>query len=245
MIAYADGSCDTTTEVRWMQGPRMFIDLRQPAPARDFAGVRCLDDLSMADVEWLATQEGFAGELAVAGAYFEWRRWIDYQPPSGRADAGSLEWTEDRLIERGRDVRYTEHWHRDESLSKTPCAALHLREVGVPTMALVLRVGQAFMFARDRAVPLPAPGRLRDCVAAAASLSEARALIDCEISLGTVSGGDFRITASTLPYRRGARLGLRVEHDVAVQSDRDAAGIRRTRMWDIVECEGDMVSGFQ
>jgi hypothetical protein len=245
MLSLADGSSDTTTEVRWLQGRRMFIDLRRPSPDRDFANVSCLNDLSMSDVEWLATQEGFAGILAVAGAHFEWRRWIDYQPASGRADAGSLEWGEDRLIERGRDVDYVEHWHRDEGLTRTPCAALHLQELGLQTKALVLRVGQTFMFARDRSLPLPALGRLRDCVAAAANLSEARTLIDCEISIGTVSADGFRITSSTLPHRRGARLELRVEPGTALHVDCDAAGAQVTRIWDIVECEGDIVSGFR
>jgi hypothetical protein len=245
MIALPDGSCDTTTDVRWLQGQRMFIDLRQPAPMRDFSGVGCLDDLSMSDLEWLATQGGFAGELAGAGAYVEWQRRIDFQPVSATADAGSLEWAGDTLVERGRDVSYVEHWHRDEGLSTAPCAALRLREAGSQTIALALRVGGEFMFARDRAVPLPAHRRLADCLAAAADLREARALIDCEISSGKVCADGFRITASTLPHRRCARLELRVERDSVWLSDCDAAGAARTRVWDIVECEGDMVNAFR
>src|SRR5271156_3755890 len=91
-IAWPDGRRDTTTQVLWLQGLSAFGDLRRPVPAPDFSHARSLNDLSRQDCSWLATQQGFAGYLTIVGRYFEWRRLIDYQPDSLRADAGSLRW---------------------------------------------------------------------------------------------------------------------------------------------------------
>src|ERR1700678_2492369 len=92
MIAWPNGTRDTTTRVCWMQGVRAFVDLRQPRLTADFSQTRGLDDLSMEHCGWLAGQRGFAGRLSFDGAYFEWVRSIDFQPTRLTADAGSLEW---------------------------------------------------------------------------------------------------------------------------------------------------------
>jgi hypothetical protein len=42
LIAWPDGRRDTTTSVRWLQGPEIYIDLRQPANRPDFSGVGAL-----------------------------------------------------------------------------------------------------------------------------------------------------------------------------------------------------------
>jgi hypothetical protein len=57
----------------------------------------------------------------------------------------------------------------------------------VGTHARLLRVGGAFMFARDRAAPLPGYQTLGECVAAAGTAQHAQALVDCEISFGIVT----------------------------------------------------------
>jgi len=53
-----DGTRDTTTRVRWLQGLCAYVDLRQPAAMNDFSHVRCLADLTMDDCACLATQQG-------------------------------------------------------------------------------------------------------------------------------------------------------------------------------------------
>src|SRR5580765_2420592 len=90
LIARADGTRDTDTWVRWLQGPGGYIDLRQPAGRPDFTGVRCLRDLTMTQLDWLAAQDGFAGQLLVHDGVFEWRRDIDFQPPGPTPDRGWL-----------------------------------------------------------------------------------------------------------------------------------------------------------
>ncbi len=82
---------------------------------------------------------------------------------------------------------------------------------------MLLRVGAHFGYVRGRvAGNSPAPGvTLRDAVARA-DLEAARALMDLEISLGTVEDGRWVINRSTLPFRVGddlaARTDLRRDH---------------------------------
>lgn len=222
LIARPGRPSDTTTSVRWLQGPRAYIDLRQPMPLPDFSHVRSREDLSFEDCAWLARQEGFAGHLHFDGRrHFEWIREIDFQPPSPTADAGSLRWEGDVLVETGRDADYVEHWHRDTSAARTPTFLTYMQASpatrdapsagGVPEKpsAVLLRVGPNFMYARDRAAPLGKSYRtLTEYIKAAPRLQHARELIDCEISFGTVEESGLRIAASTLPYRVGALLEL-------------------------------------
>lgn len=238
-IARPDGTVDEATRVRWLQGTRTYMDLRQPAPMPDFAGVRVIGDLSISHCTWIASQEGFAGHLGFDGHHFEWARRIDFQPASPIADAGSLDWEDEVLIERGRDVRYTEHWHRDAAAATEPCGAVFLREAGLQTKAVLLRVGANFIFARDRAAPLPPGGTLGDWVAGAPTLQSARTLLDCEISFGAVAAEEFRITESTLPYRVGSVLGQHFLQHTVTTADIDCAGNAVVREWQIDECEGD------
>jgi hypothetical protein len=206
LLQLADGSRDTATAVHWLQGEGAFVDLRQPPGLPVCAAARALDDLSFEDCLALAAQQGFAGRLQPAADAFEWIRTIDYQPASPHADAGSLAFEGGLLVERGRDIDYLEHWHREPSDPIAPFAACALRARHSGVAALLLRVGPHFMWARGRAAPLAPGGSLRDRVAGAVDIAAARALIDCEISYGRVNAGVFAIAASTLPHRIGARL---------------------------------------
>jgi hypothetical protein len=207
LIQWPGRGSDTTTTVRWLQGPRAYIDLRQPMGLPDFSHARALEDLTLEDCAWLARQEGFAGHLSFDSVYFEWHREIDFQPRVSRPDAGSLRWDGNVLVETGRESDYIEHWHRDPALPCTPANVLDLQtDRGSPKKTL-LRVGPHFMFARDRAIHVETGYRsLAECVAAAPDVAHARELIDCEISFGEVRPEGLRITASTLPFRVGTLL---------------------------------------
>lgn len=242
LIVWPNGERDTTTEVRWLQGLRACIDLRQAAAGPDLSHVRSVADLSIAHCAWLARQQGFAGHLAFDGSCFQWIRSIDYQPQAPGADAGSLHWDGAVLVETGRDVAYVEHWHRDAALPTVPAAALELRAADDNTAAALLRVGALFMFARDRALRPAAHRTLAECVAGAASLRQAQALVDCEISFGNVQAAQFRITASTLPHRVGDQLHPLRWRERLTTSDRAATGSARTRHWSIVGAEGDLAA---
>jgi hypothetical protein len=238
LIRFPDGSSDTTSEVHWLQGLQSFVDLRRPADLPSFAGRRGRDSLSAEDCATLALQQGFAGKFEFDGSHFEWRRHIDFQPKSGRADAGSLQWEQDVLVERGRDAPYTEHWHRDAAAPRSPMAAVSLCESRSGVTAILVRVGEDFMLARDRGIVLPAGIGLADCVAGARDSEQAREFIDCEIARGTVDARGFWIGQSSLPYRVGDELACEIRGSLFLMRDRAADGSHRTREWEVTACEG-------
>ena len=247
LLIEASGVRDYTSQVRWLQAQTLFVDLRQGAALADFPQLRCLNDLTFEDCTQLARQEGFAGRLRFDGDCFEWLRLIDFQPRSLRADAGRLWWEDEVLIEAGRDVAYVEHWMRDPTVVTRPLAALRLRDVAAGVAGLVVQVGTVFMFARDRQTPLPAGTSLGECIAGAASLAGARAMLDCEITLGSAGFGAKSdaddsgnvILASTHPWRVGQRFELACTDSTVTTSDTDPAGKPATRRWEILEAEGD------
>jgi hypothetical protein len=240
LLVRADGTRDITTSVSWLQGERTFIDLRQPAtlPAAASFG-RCRNELSRAGCLELAEQQGFAGRLNFDGVYFEWVRSLDFQPPTASADAGSLGWDGNVLVERGRDVAYLEHWQREAAAPPRPVCALKLRDNAEGVQGFLLRIGDCFMFARDRAAAVTPQHTLRQCIEQVPSLAEARALVDCEISLGEVRAGSLYITASTLPYRVDDVLDPRLARSALAVSDRTSAGTLCQRSFEIVEIEGE------
>jgi hypothetical protein len=239
LLIRADGVRDSSTQVRWLQARSLFVDLRQGSALPDFLQVRCLNDLTRGDCAQLALQEGFAGHFGLAGACFEWRHLIDFQPHSAVADAGQLWWEEETLIETGRDVPYVEHWLRDPTVVTRPLAAVRLRDPQNGDAALAVQVGTVFMFARDRTVALPAGESLAACVAGAGSLAAAQDLVDCEITLGSVGVGANVILASTHPWRVAEYFHLECAESTAGTVDVDRTGKPVPRRWDIVEAEGE------
>jgi len=240
LLALPDGSEDTTTEVRWLQGPGLYADLRQPANRPSFAGVRRLRDLDRRQIDWLARQEGFAGRLVEAGDCVEWLRDIDFQPPSLVADAGRLRFEGGVMVEEGRDVPYLEHWTRPDGPARSS-AALALRSAEAGEKAMLVVADDRFMFARARPNALPRGLRLGD-LAAAASLEAAQDMLDCEIAFGPVGGGAFTIAASSLPFREGVPLGLRrIDAETIATTDLGPGGEIIERVWRVVarESAGD------
>lgn len=120
LLIGADGSTDTTANVRWLQGLSVFVDLRGPG-------------------------QGFAGRLSQRGDVFEWTRLIDLQPP-GPPDAGRMSWQGETLVEVGVHADYTEHWLRDAT-AEQPCWALLLCGAD-GARAVLVRVGERFGWAR-------------------------------------------------------------------------------------------------
>jgi hypothetical protein len=246
LIIHADGVRDSTTQVRWLQAKTLFVDLRQGAALPDFLQLRCLNDLTIEDCSLLASQEGFAGHFGFDGDCFQWLRLIDFQPRSPSADAGRLWWEEQILIETGRDVPYVEHWMPDPTVVTRPLAALLLRDVESGVAALAVQVGTVFMFARDRRIALTPGISLAECVAGGGSLADARALLDCEITLGSAGTGAGPaghsadvILASTHPWRVSERFQLTCSDSRVSTVDIDPAGNQVSRRWEVLEAEGD------
>jgi hypothetical protein len=245
LIIHADGSRDATAQVRWLQAQRLFVDLRQDAELPDFMHLDCLDDLGPADCAQLARQEGFAGHFGFDGEYFEWQRLIDFQPRGACADVARLWWEDENLIETGRDVPYVEYWQRDPTVVTRPQAGMWLRDPHTGALAVALLVGTVFMFARDRPLALPAGSSLTECVTGAGSLAQARGMLDCEVTLGSVGSGGNLILASTHPWRVSEYFLLECQDSTVSTQDVDPAGRRLTRRWEVIEADGDPASAWE
>ncbi len=222
LLVRADATRDTSTWVAWLQGPKLFADLRLPAERPSFRGVRGLGDLTRQQTAWLASQEGFAGYFHREGDVFVWNRVLDYQPISAAADAGRLRQERDHVVEEGRDTPYIEHWHRDPG-PRAPVVAARLRDHRSGRDGFIVRVGRAFMYARAGiSASLPTGSLLADHVEAAPSLRAAQELVDCEISFGRVTeAGGWIIERSSLPFREEARL------DPALDSSASSLSLQR------------------
>lgn len=253
LIAWPDGTRDTTSWVNWMQGPRIYLDLRQPLEKPDFREAHGLRQLSASQVAWLAEQEGFAGELHFDGTYYEWRREIDFQPQAIYSDEGKLWFEDGMMVEEGRDIAYFEHWH-NEPIEEAPICALRLRGRADGVAGFLLRIGSLFMYARGRfdemASDMGSGRHLRDLVAEAPTLEAAQNLIDCEISQGAITSTGWIVQRSSLPFREEQDLApdhFVKTHDIEADGmlvTRDTArdGRRVLRHWDILDVEGDIAA---
>lgn len=240
-MVWPDDVRDTTTAVYWVQGPTLYADLRQPTDMPDFRGVRGLKGLKPAHLRWMARQEAFAGRLAFDGDSFEWIRLINLHPRAALPDAGRLRFDGEILVEEGRDSPYYEHWHRVTAPDVRASAAL-LKDAASDRLGLLVRAGEAFIFARDRGETLMDLTTLEDALAGCADERAARDLMDCEVSFGSIGARGWRIERSSLPFREGHRLDPVEAADGAdlMTEDVDGDGRATRRRWAIVESEGDL-----
>ena len=237
LILWPDGRRDETSWVNWLQGPGLYLDLRQPEHRPDFSHAASLSDLAPGDLDWLARQEGFAGELIYEDGWFEWRRDIDFQPEAIYSDRGRLRLEDGVMVEQGADIPYIEHWHR-EPVEARPAWAMRLGDRETGQKAALIRLGPLFMYARERSAVPPPHLHLRDCVAGAATLDAARALVDCEVSQGAVTSAGWIVQRSTLPFREGKPLTPVLGHMTLATADTGPGGRAMTRHWEIADLRG-------
>ena len=202
------GREDPTTRVWWVQSPRHYGDLRLPRHRPAFDGVRSLSQCSRKQLDWLATQEGFAGELTESGGVFHWWRDVDFQPFTGRRDLGRLTYDnaeQTLMTEVGAEDPYTEQWERstEPADAELPVMVTHLERPG--GRGWFVGIGGVFVLAFDRRPALPAAGSLAELVAGSTARDAARWL-DMEVSFGRRDRDEGRngtVIASTLPWREG------------------------------------------
>jgi hypothetical protein len=219
-IRFPDGSKDDTTRVHWGQTRRLYIDLRIPKDRPKADGRRSFDEFSLAELQLLAEQKGFAGHIVMADGLCSWVRYIDYRPDTGRSDAGRLRIEGDTLYEEGDSdsilaSAYQEIYLRERWASRL-CVALRLMAhqpsaaAGCDaTGAVLIMIDDRFLFARPRRQTLPPAETLRELVEAAGNdRALIHAYLDCEISLGGLAGSyrPWIIVESTIPFREGALL---------------------------------------
>jgi hypothetical protein len=104
----------------------------------------------------------------------------------------------------------------------------------------LLRVGNRFMYSRDRQVTATGES-LAAAVMGTADLRAAQALIDFEISAGIISDGSWWITRSTLPFRVHSVFTHSMSGSAySNMADLDPEGGAVTRHWEITASEGDI-----
>jgi hypothetical protein len=196
-IRWPDGREDAISHVYWLQGSRCYADIRLPADRPSFEGVNTFAGLSKTQVDWLAKQEGFAGELRREDDAWLWKRDVNYQPPSNARDIGRLNFVDGSqatMLEEGMDEPYTELWERldtggDSVVLRTP-----------DSRGFLVVGGSFFLMALDHRPPLPVAGSLGEIIA---EVGVENAL-NMEISLG--DRRTWMVNRSTLPWREGRRL---------------------------------------
>lgn len=248
LLALPGQPVDTLTRVDWLQGPVLYVDLRQPVGLMARISASCLAELTLDEARLLGLQEGFAGRFALTGNEAEWLREIDFRPcPLG--DRGRLEDHGDLLIEHGLEADYIEHWQREPAPAGATSGAARFIAEDDGRAVILVRHGRRFAYARARAEQL-APGEL-EARLAQASAAEARGLVDCEISLGTVTSHGWLIERSSLPWRVGDCLlppDARIAAARLVVADTAMDGLPLARGLRLVALHGSLlpqVDGFR
>lgn len=200
---------DASTHVWWVQSARQYGELRIPRGRPSFAGVRSFGQCSKPQLLWLATQEGFAGELSESGGVFHWWRDVDFQPFDGRRDVGRLSYEnpgQTVMVEVGAEAPYyTKLWEREAAQPPGTYPPVVTRIDRPGGHGLFVGVGHEFVLAVDRRPKLPAADSLAELVAGANFHDPARWL-NAEISFGKRDRDEGRngtILHSTLPWREG------------------------------------------
>jgi hypothetical protein len=200
---------DITTRVYWLQTASWHADIRIPADRPPLTGRSALPSLTLAEMQALARQHGFAGITEVDGELCRWHRRFDYQPPSGFNDVGRMRFDgADRLLEYGVEQDYFEIWERVPGAGAARAVEFGDAE---GRHGLRLQLGPWFMFVRARPTNLTRASGLPELLTAADPVQRTT-LLDFEISFGARDGasGPWRIELSTLPWLEGTDLRERV-----------------------------------
>jgi len=226
---------DTTSRVTWLQGDNLYCDLRRPASAVRVSPIP-LGAMSIEDLIVLTEHDGFGGRLLDHGSHVEWARAVGFRPAGPLADAGTLDLLDaDTVVEYGVFEDYTEHWRIAATSPRIEECLLTDADTGAS--GILIRVGDDFAFARGRTTALAADP-LVEQIRGASTLRAAQELLDCEISLGRIELGRWRISASTLPHRVGAVLDPETTDGITTR-DVDVDGRPTTRRWRRLEIPAD------
>ena len=112
---WEDGDIDRSTEVFYLQTPRLFADIRIPASRPDLGRANSLQNLTRDELLALTEQMAFAGYTKIEGDHIYWNHAIDNLPDSsfeGAVDVGRFRIRKNVMQEFGVHFNYTEYWRR-------------------------------------------------------------------------------------------------------------------------------------
>jgi hypothetical protein len=163
-------------------------------------------------------QEGFAGWVELDQDVCRWHREIDFHPYNGIVDQARLRIERNQLYEDALDdVDGVPSYKEVFTLTRPGlelCAGFDLINLegsifgtDRQSKAIMVLIDDAFLFARDRNVPLAKAPSLAAALKGATPEGAKNAL-DCEISFGSLLPGKmaWQIKRSTRPEREGQRL---------------------------------------
>jgi hypothetical protein len=197
--------CDITTQCFWLQTSSWHADIRVPSPRPDFSGAAGLPQCSREQLEWLASQQGFAGITHVQESNCQWQRVVDFRPPTGLRDLGQMVFLRpDLVVETGVESRYLEVWQKLPDSTGAE-AVLQRVQDGAEQPEWFFVSGQYFMHVRARREELEAAASLLSLAQREkADDARLRQLVDFEISFGRRAAHAWRVQLSTLPFLEGA-----------------------------------------
>jgi hypothetical protein len=249
------GLRDTTTWARWLQTARWHADLRVPDAARTAEVLQTTPPHPA-----LALQTGFFGRTEVfwpppSGERCTWHRHLDVQPDRGRPDTGWMAFERDEgiVVETGLNGDFREEWERIPNSTgrsmvlaeRAPTVAGAASEVASCGTRWLLS-GEYLMRVRPRqtgwlaadGTPLlwpegTAPG---DTLAVVLSRhpQQAAALLDFEISYGSLRDGRWLIEHSTRPALEG-RSEAFAAHRIDAQTAEITGSGHTGARWQVLE----------
>ena len=201
-------SRSSTVDVRYLQTPTYFADIRIPKARSGLSGAKSFADLTDPQLRLLASQNGLAGLTTLVGTVATWSDEIAFQPLDGTPDTSRLErWPPIVMHEFGLDGSFTESWRR-VSAGSGKFLVVRMEHSGRLLRYLVV-VGNRFVYVRNRSSDLPTASSLEALIEATKTTREQIVeYLDCEFSSGRIRGGSvpWEIQQSTLPWREGHRL---------------------------------------
>jgi hypothetical protein len=214
-LVFANGKKDIDSLVLWGQTPSRFVDLRLPVARLAAHQTR---RGAKAEISLRAQQEGFAGWVELEKDVCRWHREIDFQPSNGIADQARLRIERNQLFEDALDdvdgvPAYKEVFTRTRPGLEL-CVGFDLIKLEGSVFgtdrsvkAIMVIIGDAFLFARDRQTPVKNAPSLVDALKGATK-EDVKNALDCEISFGSLQAGKtaWHIKRSTRPEREGKRL---------------------------------------
>ena len=207
------GVKDTSTFVLWLQTEQYHADIRIPAYRPTFDSMSHLEDCSIDQLTWLATQQGFTGITQINGHTVEWIRDHDFQPSNGQRDIGEMKFeADDILIEDGVAADYQERWERvpnsQLNLSVQQIFSKNRHAQIIP--ARLFTSNSTFAFVRPRDKQLPSAASMSAAINDFKPNKEALLdWLDFEITFGEIIDEHYGfVTHSTFPFREGKKFKL-------------------------------------
>lgn len=211
IIAFADGTSDTETQVFWLQSRNFSIDLRMPRQADQVPQAKLLAAYTHQELAVLAQYEGWVAQSVWDGEQLVWRDPIAFQLHDRWPEPAPLRRVGNCMVEFAPSGAYVEDWRLQPS-APGPLVGLRLIDEREVESGCVLHRGGGLIVSGDHAglvlgraeVPaISAP--LHPHVLAAAGNAEVLGLLmnfETSIAHGSMREG-FMVTHSTCPGRIG------------------------------------------